>query len=73
MQGTVKKFLAEKAFGFIKVDGRESDVFFHIKQWPRDQVGRDPQEGDVVSFDLKEDTRNPGRFSAENIKVISAA
>ena len=37
VEGKIKKYDTERGFGFIKVDGHQTDVFFHIKDFPKDQ------------------------------------
>lgn len=52
MTGTIKT-LTEKGFGFITVEGREKDLFFHSKEL----VGVTFDElktGDTVSFEVDE-------------------
>ncbi len=49
MTGVIKKIVADKAFGFIKAEGRDKDLFFH-----KDKVMgsfEDLKEGDTVTFD----------------------
>lgn len=51
--GTIAKLISDKGFGFIKVEGREKDLFFHTK----DVAGGafdSFREGDKVSFDIDE-------------------
>jgi len=53
MTGIIKTILGEKKFGFITVEGREKDLFFHKEK----VVGvefEDLKEGDSVSFEIDE-------------------
>lgn len=53
MTGKIKKIISDKAFGFIAVEGRERDLFFH-KQSVTGGSFEDLREGDEVSLDLDE-------------------
>jgi CspA family cold shock protein len=48
-KGTVKFFDETKGFGFIKVEGSDKDIFFHVSKL-LDEVG----QGDEVKFDVEE-------------------
>ena len=50
MEGTIKKIVGEKGFGFITIDGEEKDLFFHRNEI-KDVNFEDLKEGDRVSFD----------------------
>lgn len=66
MQGTIKKIVLDKNFGFISREGEEKDVFFH-----KDKLSgvnfEDLREGDAVSFDVEEGERGP---SAVNVAKV---
>lgn len=62
MQGQVKFFKAEKGFGFIVSEEAGNDVFFHISQCVE---GYQPQEGDMVTFELGQG--RDGRTAAKDI------
>ena len=62
MNGTIKKIVADKGFGFIKVDGQEKDVFFHSKSCAN---FNDLHEGDTVSFEI--DDSGPKGPAAVNV------
>lgn len=64
MQGTIKKIVADKNFGFISQEGVEKDVFFHSEKL--DGVNfEDLNEGDAVTFEVEEGEKGP---SAINVK-----
>ncbi len=63
MTGTIKKIIADKGFGFITVEGREKDLFFHSKAVSGNFA--DLQEGDSVTFE--EDTTGPKGPAAVNV------
>ena len=51
-QGTIKKLVTERGFGFISGGGR-NEVFFHstsVKELPFDQLW----EGQVVDYEIEE-------------------
>ena len=64
MNGTVKKKM-DKGFGFIAVEGRDKDLFFHSN----DLVGvsfDEIQEGDAVTFEIVEGEKGP---AAKNVEL----
>lgn len=66
-QGTVRWFNAEKGYGFIAVDGVESEVFVH---WSAIQMGgfRALTEGQRVEFQIGEGQKGP---QAEDVRPAS--
>jgi CspA family cold shock protein len=73
--GTIKTMRGDKGFGFIKRDGGQmgsGDLFFHqssVQEGNFDSL----REGQRVSFDEERDPRDPSRFRANNVRVISAS
>jgi CspA family cold shock protein len=63
--GIVKKVTA-RAFGFIKPDDSDKDVFFHENSLEGELAERKLKEGDKVSFDIEE---SPKGENAVNIKL----
>ena len=63
-QGTIKKIIADKGFGFIAGDG--DDIFFHHSAVEGDFD--DLQEGDAVEFNVGRGPKGP---CAENVKPAS--
>lgn len=55
-QGKLKKWNAERGFGFIVADDGGQDIFVHASAFPRD--GAPPAEGELLSFEVQPD---PGR------------
>lgn len=62
--GKLKKWNAERGFGFIVADDGGQDIFVHITAFPRD--GRQPMEGEVLTFEVEPD-RN-GKRSAVRVR-----
>lgn len=53
MEGTIKKLVMERGFGFIAREGGSKDLFFHrekLKGVTFDEL----KEGDKVTFDIDE-------------------
>ena len=50
MEGTIKKLISDKGFGFITVDGEEKDLFFHSNELQGVSF-TELKEGDKVSFE----------------------
>ena len=70
MKGTVKKFLTDKGYGFIKIEGNEvtGDVFVHFSKIVMSGFKK-LEEGQRVSFDLEE---SDGKKQAVNVQVVGA-
>jgi len=62
-QGTIKKIIADKGFGFIGTEG--DDLFFHRNGC--DGAFEDLQEGDSVEFTKEQGPKGP---CAENVKSV---
>ena len=62
--GKLKKWNAERGFGFIVADDGGQDIFVHISAFARD--GREPTEGEVLTFEVEPD-RN-GKRSAVRVR-----
>ena len=67
--GTVKWFNAEKGFGFITLEGGDSDVFVHYSAI--DMPGyRVLEEGQHVTFEVGTGTKGP---QAEKVTVTTSS
>ncbi|HXS63393.1 MAG TPA: cold-shock protein [Streptosporangiaceae bacterium] len=65
-QGTVKWFNPDKGFGFINIDGGDTDVFVHFSEI--DSTGfRSLEENQRVEFEVTQGTKGP---QAERVRVI---
>jgi len=63
--GVIKKFIADRGFGFISPDGSRGDVFFHKSAM---QAGAMPEVGAVVEF--VEEMGPSGRLRAINVRPV---
>ncbi len=66
MEGTIKRWLSGKGYGFIEAEGEDKDVFVHHSEIQSTGYV-DLKEGQKVSFDLKQDSRGP---KAVNVKLV---
>jgi cold shock protein len=64
-QGTIKKIVADKGFGFIKTDRRE--IFFHSSDLQGVTI-ESLREGQVVDF---VEGRGPKGPRAESVKLVA--
>lgn len=64
MQGTIKKLLTDKNFGFISQEGAEKDVFFHKDKL--EGVSFDElREGDAVTFEIEQTEKGPAAVKVQ--------
>ncbi|MBX4201193.1 cold shock domain-containing protein [Candidatus Parcubacteria bacterium] len=69
MEGKIKNLVQDKNFGFIKVEGREKDLFFHANSLVPGVNFMDLKVGDMVSFDEADSPKGP---NAVNVALVSA-
>jgi CspA family cold shock protein len=67
-QGTIKKLVADRGFGFISSDG--GDIFFHLSALPEGTVFEDLHEGQMVEFDTEQGPKGP---RAVSLKIVQTA
>ena len=65
-QGTIKKLINAKGFGFIGPEGGSGDVFFHTSALENANFD-ELQEGQTVEFELVDGEKGP---RAENIRGV---
>ena len=65
-QGTVKWFNPDKGFGFINIDGGNSDVFVHFSAIDSEGY-RSLEENQRVEFDVTQGPKGP---QAERVRVV---
>ena len=63
-QGTIKKLISEKGFGFI--DGEQGELFFHRSALEEGNF-EDLREGQTVEFTEGHGPKGP---RAENVRVV---
>ncbi len=51
--GTIARLITDKGFGFIKRDGEEKDLFFHMNETQGVDFNS-LNEGDTVTFEVEE-------------------
>ena len=66
MNGTIKKLVKERGFGFIARDGEAKDLFFHSNEL-KGVAYDDLKEGDAVTFDVVDGDKGP---SATNVARV---
>lgn len=66
--GTVKWFNADKGFGFISNDEGGEDIFVHFSGIVASGY-KTLNEGQKVTFDIEEDSRDPKRSRAVNVQL----
>jgi len=64
--GVVKKWLSERAFGFVKPDLGGVDIFVHLDAWHCDD---EPKVGDRVAYEIATDARS-GKPRAVNVRPL---
>jgi len=62
--GTLKKWNAERGFGFVVADHGDQELFVHVSAFPRD--GRPPAIGEPLSFEMELDKE--GRKRAVRVR-----
>jgi len=66
MEGTIKNLVSDKKFGFIAVEGRTKDLFFHMNSMNGDnkeQMFNELAVGDKVSFDEADSPKGPNAIN----------
>jgi len=65
-QGTIKKVVADRGFGFIRPNERGGDVFFHCSALPQRSDIDQLEEGTAVSYDVE---NVDGKTRAKNVTI----
>ena len=68
LEGTIKTYHNDRAFGLIRPDGGDKDIFFHLKSF---SPGMLPEAGARVSYNLAPDQRS-GKLQAVSVKVLAS-
>lgn len=66
-QGTIKKIVADRGFGFISGEGR--DVFFHLSSVEGAEFD-DLTEEQAVEYELSDDDRGGKGPRAASVKIV---
>lgn len=61
-EGAIKTYNENRGFGFIKIEGEEKDLFFHVTDFTHKQYP--PKIGEKLKFRIVSET---GKIRAENI------
>jgi cold shock protein len=67
MEGTIKNLVTDKNFGFIAVEGREKDLFFHANSLVPGVSFMDLKVGDKVSFDEADSPKGPNAVNVAKV------
>lgn len=67
--GTLKKWNAERGFGFVVAEPGDQELFVHVSAFPRD--GRTPAVGERLTFEMERDKE--GRKRAVRVRRPGAA
>lgn len=70
-QGTIQTLHAERGFGFIALEERSQDIYFHGDHLD-DALFATLREGQRVQFILGSDPNNPYRLHAERVQLLDA-
>ncbi len=65
-QGTIKKLVSERGFGFISREGNDKDLFFHSKEL-QGVTFEELKEGDKVQFEVSESPKGPNAVKVSKI------
>lgn len=66
MEGTIKKIIADKGFGFITIEGEAKDLFFHRNE-VKGVTFEELKEGDKVSFEKADSPKGPNATNVNRI------
>ncbi len=66
MQTGIIAGLTDKGFGFIKIEGREKDLFFHSNELMNVKFD-DLRQGDKLEFEIEEGEKGPKAVKVSKI------
>ena len=66
MQTGIIAGLTDKGFGFIKIEGREKDLFFHSNELVNVKFD-DLRQGDKMEFEVEEGEKGPKAVKVSKI------
>jgi CspA family cold shock protein len=62
--GTIKSL--NKGFGFLRIEGRDKDLFFHANDLTNVAFD-DLREGDTMSFEISEGPKGPNAINVSKV------
>jgi len=65
LKGTIQKYFSNRGFGFIEIDGKEDNIFFHRSNYPVNDI---PSIGQDVEFIIVD---TPKGNEAKEIKLVA--
>lgn len=65
----IVKWVENKGFGFVRIDGNQNDVFVHISAFGR--IPRSPKVGDVVKVESLEEENGKTRVAKGKIQGLA--
>lgn len=65
-QGTIKKIVFDRGFGFITREGQDKDLFFHSKELQGVAL-EELKEGDKVQFEVSESEKGPNATQVSKV------
>ena len=68
ISGKVKWYDQVKGYGFIKVEGREKDIFFHAKHWNAAALNSLPVDGETIHFTVEDGPK--GEFATSIARQV---
>lgn len=71
-QGTIKRLVRDRGFGFIQPDEGQTDLFFH-RSGVEGEGFDSLMEGQPVEFDREPDPRQPNRSHAVRVRARQAS
>lgn len=65
-QGTIKRLVTERGFGFIAQEGSDKDLFFHSNELQGVEFN-DLKEGDKVEFEVSDSPKGPNATQVKKV------
>lgn len=65
----IVKWVENKGFGFVRIDGNQNDVFVHISAFGR--IPRSPRVGDMVKVESLEEEKGKTRVAKGKIQGLA--
>jgi cold shock protein len=65
-QGTIKRLVSDRGFGFIAQEGSDKDLFFHSNELQGVEFN-DLKEGDKVEFEVSESPKGPNATQVKKV------